>query len=798
MAINQTWRLRELLYFLTAAIVLPAAVLLLYSAHSQYRQAEQAAAEQAFNLARIAANNTESFLSNAEQLLKTLSVRIQSRKNSVAGCDPVFSEFRDLNPEFANLSQSNPEGFIECSSLPQVGNTPTYIGGTVWYERVYLQKKLVLAPPYVGPVSGKLVSVIAYPILDKEGEMQGALQLPIDLVNFELVPGMKDLPQHITISVFDSSGTLIIRSKEQEKFIGKNLLHVDGVQLFLKRKQGTEKTVSSEGVERIYGFLPIAGTDWIAVAGISTEVVLAAARQTAKTNLMVGLGTLLVISIFAFYISSLISRPILNMQTTARRVSEGRHDERVPVSGPAEIAEVSTQFNAMLDAIERSNAEQAARENQIYRLGFYDFLTELPNRRLLTDIMDHAIERAVSHSETGAVIYIDLDHFKDINDVYGHQSGDHYLKQVGDRLRGIAGQNDTVARLGSDEFVFIAVNLATDLEGARLAARILGEKIQNALNRPFNLEGRISTSSASVGITFYPKSGDTSDVLLHESDIAMYCAKAAGRNQVHFFEPSMREEISARLSMEADLKLAIKAGALSMYIQPQFDHAGLTVGAEMLLRWNDPVRGPVSPAEFIPLAEKTDLILQLGDWVLERACETLSRMQTLGVLTPISINVSPRQFRHSGFVEKVRRMVNKANIPASLLIFEVTEGLLIDDLDSIVERMNQLSSLGIRFSIDDFGTGYSSLAYLKRLPLYELKIDKSFIRDTPAVASDTAIVHSILDMAKHLGLQVVAEGVETKAQADFLSTHGCNAMQGYLFARPMPVQEWLKQVEGVT
>jgi EAL domain-containing protein (putative c-di-GMP-specific phosphodiesterase class I) len=340
--------------------------------------------------------------------------------------------------------------------------------------------------------------------------------------------------------------------------------------------------------------------------------------------------------------------------------------------------------------------------------------------------------------------------------------------------------------------------LASNQEAAANAALKLGTRIQQELQQPFNDDGYRTTSSASVGISLFPKIGDTSEILLHEADIAMYQVKEGGRNDVLLFESAMRQQITQRLAMEADLQNAITNGNLTLHVQSQVNHAGEVTGGEALLRWDHPERGLIPPDTFIPLAERSTLILQIGRWVLHEGCKAQVGAHATYPGVPLSVNVSPRQFHHPGFVDDVRDAIASTNANPELLILEVTEGVLIEDIEQTIHRMNELTKIGIRFSIDDFGTGYSSLSYLKRLPLYELKIDRSFIRDTPADPNDSAIVTSIVGVAKHLHLHVVAEGVETQAQVDFLKAIGCEAMQGYFFARPMPLLGWLKRSEPIS
>ena len=438
------------------------------------------------------------------------------------------------------------------------------------------------------------------------------------------------------------------------------------------------------------------------------------------------------------------------------------------------------------DVTDRIRAEQS-----IHRLAFFDALTELPNRRLLMDRLGLLLAVAQRTHFVSAVLFVDLDHFKNVNDARGHATGDALLRQVAQRLSGMLRSEDTVARIGGDEFVILIPGASTDFAAGAQHALAVAETVRQALTEPFHIGGQPYGSGASIGVTLLPRLGQTTEDLLREADTAMYRAKNGGRNRIAFFESAMQSEVEQRLALEFDLARAIGTDQITMHLQPQFSRDGCAVGGELLMRWTHPQRGPVSPAEFIPVAEESGLILRLGDWVVQQGCQTLVALQLAGCRMPVSINVSPRQFRQPDFVARVKTILAETGAPASQLIFEVTEGLLIENLADTIERMNDLVAIGIRFSIDDFGTGYSSLAYLRRLPLYELKIDRSFVQDTPG---DTAIVQSILSMAAHLDLRVVAEGVETVAQADFLHASGCGVLQGYLFARPMPLATWLEQL----
>lgn len=446
-----------------------------------------------------------------------------------------------------------------------------------------------------------------------------------------------------------------------------------------------------------------------------------------------------------------------------------------------------TRFVALLRDI--SERKQAA--ERTHRLAYFNPLTGLPNRRMLLDRLEHSLSAAAHAKRFGALIFLDLDNFKHINDAHGHSAGDALLVQVAERLVHAVPSTTTVAHIGGDEFVVLVGDLSDQEQQAALLALELAQGLRDALDAPFRIGGNAFSTTGSIGLTLFPKKGQAVGDLLREADTAMYHAKDMGRNRMCFFELAMQADVHRRLTLEQDLKAGFAQAQLSAHVQPQVNAGGEVVGAELLMRWQHPLRGAVSPAEFIPIAEASDLIVQLGDWMLEQACDALAQLQSGGALVPLSVNVSQRQFRGDGFVAGIKAMLARTGARADHLVLEVTESLLAVEMEQTISRMAELVALGVRFSIDDFGTGYSSLAYLKRMPIHELKIDKSFVQDTPADPSDTAIVQTILAVASNLGLRVVAEGVETQAQADFLLANRCDVLQGYLFARPEPLADWV-------
>lgn len=441
--------------------------------------------------------------------------------------------------------------------------------------------------------------------------------------------------------------------------------------------------------------------------------------------------------------------------------------------------------------------ERKRHEEQIHQLAFFDPLTRLPNRRLMLDRLEHALIGSARRHQEGALLLIDLDHFKDLNDTHGHEAGDELLMKVAARLRLCIRQGDTAARLGGDEFVVVLEDIDGVVEGLVQANAIAG-KIRDELNRPFHLmrggggEAITYHCSASIGITLFGSQDISASELLRRADTAMYQAKAAGRNALCFFDPAMQAAATERAALHADLHRALRDSQFELHYQVQVDETRRPIGAEALLRWRHPARGLIFPGSFIGLAEETGLIVPIGTWVLRTACLQLAawaaRPETAHLR--LAVNVSARQFRQAGFTDQLRELIVLTGAPASRLELELTESTLIEDAEAVVERMEELRALGIRFSLDDFGTGYSSLAYLKRLPLSQLKVDQSFVRDVMSDANDATIVETILGLGDSLGLSVIAEGVESEDQFAFLAARGCREHQGYLFGRPMGLRDF--------
>ncbi len=458
----------------------------------------------------------------------------------------------------------------------------------------------------------------------------------------------------------------------------------------------------------------------------------------------------------------------------------------------ADGAEVPRFVVMTRDITGRKSAKSAIR-----RLAFYDPLTDLPNRRLLQDRLEHALEASTRNRHQGALLLIDLDNFKALNDTWGHDKGDILLKQVALRLASCVRDSDTVARLGGDEFVVLLDNVGAGSDESIGAARTVAEKVLAQLGEPYDVAGREHRSGSSIGVSLFGADATTVEEVLKRSDVAMYQAKSAGRNTVRFFDPAMQAAVEARAALEVDLRVGLSRNELRLHYQPQVGPGDQVFGAEALLRWTHPTRGPVSPGEFIPVAEQSGLIVDLGEWVLQSACAQLVLWSTqphTAHLT-LAINVSVHQFRQADFVDKVQQALQHHGALATKLKLEITESMFAHDQESIIAKMEQLKALGVGFSLDDFGTGYSSLSYLRRLPLDQLKIDQSFVRDVLTDPNDAAIARTIIALGQSLGLAVIAEGVELQGQRDFLAAHGCDTSQGYLISRPLPIEQFDRFVQ---
>jgi diguanylate cyclase (GGDEF)-like protein/PAS domain S-box-containing protein len=438
--------------------------------------------------------------------------------------------------------------------------------------------------------------------------------------------------------------------------------------------------------------------------------------------------------------------------------------------------------------IVRDIRDRKENEARIHFLAHHDPLTHLPNRAMLMERLHTLIETARRQSKQVAVLFLDLDNFKTINDSLGHHAGDELLKRVAQRLKDGLRSADMVGRLGGDEFL-LAI---TDLSRVEDVVPVI-EKIAEAINEPFSLEGEVFTISCSIGVSMFPQDGDAPDILIRNADTAMYFAKDSGRSNFQFFTPSLQQSAHRALAFESGIRKAIKQLEFVLHYQPEvLSKTGVITSVEALVRWQHPELGLLGPDKFISIAESRGLIVPLGHWVLNEAIRQAREWLDLGMRVPVAVNLSAVQFKQKGLVEDIAECLARHSLPGELLELELTESLFMEDVATVTKTLNQLKELGVTLAVDDFGTGYSSLSYLKRYPIDKIKIDRSFIRDIPNDKDDIAITIAIINLAESLGLRVVAEGVETTEQVEFLEYHHCDYIQGYLISHPLPPAEILK------
>ncbi len=478
-------------------------------------------------------------------------------------------------------------------------------------------------------------------------------------------------------------------------------------------------------------------------------------------------------------------------QATPRDKLEGqrRNGSLFPVN--LSVSETTRQGKRAFIALVRDMTQHYLDMEENRRLAYLDPLTGLPNRRLLLDRLKQAMLSAQRSGQHGALMFLDLDNFKQINDSLGHEMGDVLLQQVAHRLSACLREGDSIARVGGDDFVVLLEALSPQEREAATQSEGIASKLLHALGQTYTLGEHTHASTASVGIVVFKDAHENMDALMKEADVAMYQAKAAGHNTIRFFNPSMQAAAAAHATLEKEMRRGLTENEFLLHYQVQVDGSGIVVGVEALARWNHARRGMVPPGQFIPLAEETGLILPLGQWVLDAACAQLVAWSgdPRRAHWSVAVNVSALQFAQTDFVSRVDAALRKTGANPRLLKLELTESMLVKDVEEIIAKMNAIKSRGVSFSLDDFGTGYSSLTYLKRLPLAQLKIDQSFVRDILTDASDAVIARTVLALGHSLGLKVIAEGVETAQQRDFLAELGCDAFQGYYFGRPSPASE---------
>ena len=1091
--------IRSQLLALVAAIALPMIGILVNTIYDNAQQRIVEAKSTAHMLAVVASSDVDRVLIANRDILVQMSKRLLIRKMDTKHCDQVLWDFRQLFPKSANMTVIDMQGTAICSAVPQPGGKPVSVANAPWFKKSLAEDNFVVSDPFFGPITGRWVTVLTYPIRDDQGKKIGFLGLPLDLALYE--PNLSNAPlmSGTTVGIITADGTFLWRNLDTEKWVGKNLRDNTTIQKLLTGQEGEMEGIDS--MPRFYDVHPVKGAKWYAYVGIPTSVVYSQLRAALFRNALLGLFSLAIILGAAWWIARLISRPIGALALASRAIRKGRQEVRAKLDGPPEIIEVAQEFNEMLDVrlraeaalreseahlsealkiarlghweyevgsdefifndqyyslhrtnavqmggyrmhsaefarrlihpedahlvgehisqalnagipnfyaqtearivcddgeirwvlmrfkiemdaqgrttrlvganqdiTERKNAEQtqkrlnralkllsdcnmalvhaveehrllseicrlvveqggylmawvgfaehdteksvrpvaqhgdirnylgsaricwadtergrgptgtairtgltdvnqdyltnprmapwrdaalaqgyhssialplsnnnrvlgaltiyspdpvafggeevklleelandlaygigtlrtraehAAAEKQLEFLAHHDILTGLPNRLLLRDRFDQAAAQADREQSGVALLFLDLDNFKQVNDTLGHNYGDKLLVRVVERLHNCLRDADTISRQGGDEFIILLPHLRDLAVIGGIANNIIG-----AFAEPFEIDNYSLNTTFSIGVSLYPDDGREFDALLRNADTALYQAKDSGRDTYRFFSEKMNVDAQEQLHLQGQLRGAVRNQEFMLHYQPQIDiGSGRIIGAEALVRWQHPELGMIPPGRFIPLAERSGLVIQMGEWVLNEACRQAQRWRANGQPLVMAVNLSSLQFKRGNLLETVAAALKQSGLPADQLELELTESILLQDVEVAIKTLHSLTEMGVKLSIDDFGTGYSSLSYLKRLAVNKLKIDQSFVRDLTDDPDSAAIVKAIIQLGHTLQLTVIAEGVENDAQLAFLRNYGCDEVQGYLYSRPVPAAEFVKLLE---
>jgi diguanylate cyclase (GGDEF)-like protein len=665
------------------------------------------------------------------------------------------------------------------------GRIGGFIGDRAFFKELLARNSWVITEPYVGRFVKKPITAIAVPLRDAQGQVAGVIEgttYPSDPNLFGQLEQVR-LGKTGKFLVFDPKSRLTVSATDKYRIM--QVAPSKGVNPLLDRRleegfEGPGITLNSEGVVTLSVSGTMKTTGWVVIAALPVEEAFAPVGIFKRQVYLAALLMSLVIAAILHYVLSRQLAPLKTAGEAMRRMTDGTEPfAPIAVKRHDEIGQLVENFNQLV--LGRRSAEQ-----QVEFLAHHDALTGLPNRLLVSDRMTQAIAHADRTKSKVALLFLDLDNFKTINDSLGHAVGDALLKSIASRLRECVRDTDTISRQGGDEFLIIL----PELSEADATAPIL-VKIMERLQEPALADGHELTTSISMGVAIYPDDGDNFETLLKRADMAMYRAKDAGRNTYRFFDEQMNVEAVEHLTMRNGLRRAVERREFVLHYQPQIDLAsGAVVGVEALIRWNHPDFGMIPPGRFISVAEESGLIVPIGEWVLREACRQAMAWRNAGLPELlVAVNISAVQFKRGDVEQIVIGALEESGFDPSWLELEITESVLIHNTENILATVKRLKSLGVKLSIDDFGTGYSSLSYLKRFAVDKLKIDQTFVRDLATDTDDASIVRAIIQMARSLGLETIAEGVETAQMLALLREYGCDQVQGYYFARPMPAEE---------
>lgn len=726
------------------------------------------------------AKDLDDKIAGTGQLLFGLGRVLLSNRDQAA-CSEFLGGVLREHPQYTGILTIRPDGNLHCDSLQL--RRQLQLRDRQYFQQA-LQSDSMVVEPAVGRLTGKAVLQIAYPVRDAQHKLQFVLLASLDL-NVYIDQVLHQQPYaHTSFHLWNRDGSfaLALPAAYQEIVPPPAMLQSYMLAPTVPASAQLENSASAWAIAR--AALPRSRQADLRLSLTVPLKDLQAQAQAQFKKAMLGLiASMAFVLVFAGLIAEVaLRRHTARIMRAISRMDTGRYDQPLGPPYPrGELGQVMIALDRMANSLQRQKQEITIHTQALERQARIDPLTHLANRHMLLERLSLAMAQAQRNARVTGVLILDLDRFKTVNDSLGHAQGDLLLQEVASRLSAVIREGDTVARLGGDEFVVVLSDMgsADDIE-------LVAKKIITALAHPMQLGPQMLSITTSLGIALYPRDADSATALLQYADTAMYRAKEAGGNACAFFSPDMRQTMLARLDIEAGLRRALEHGELRLVYQPLIDaQSGKIVSTEALLRWRSPARGEVPPVEFIPLAEETGLIVPIGNWVLNEACRQARAWQEAGLEgLAIAVNLSVRQFSAPGLEGVVAEALQRAQCPAELLHLEITESSIAAPMTQVEQTLAALSAIGVHVSIDDFGTGYSSLSRLKRLPVSTLKIDRSFVRDIEHDSSDQVLVEAIIELAHKLGLQTVAEGVETESQRAFLHARGCDLYQGYLFSRP--------------